>query len=87
LPLTFWGDFVLTATYLINRLPTKVLKGHTPHEILFNKKPNLSHLRVFGSLVYGRNTQISHKFDKRASPGVFLGYPHGQKGYKILDLS
>jgi hypothetical protein len=86
LPLDFWGDFVLTATYLINRLPTNVLKGQTPHEILFKKKPNLSHLRVFGCLVYGRNTQISHKFDNRASPGVFLGYPHGQKGYKILDL-
>jgi hypothetical protein len=87
LPLNFWGDFVLTAVYLINRLPTNVLKGHTPHEILFNKKPKLSHLRVFGCLVYGHNTHITHKFDKRASPGVFLGYPHGQKGYKILDLS
>jgi hypothetical protein len=87
LPLNFWGDFVLTAAYLINRLPTNVLKGHTPHEILFNKKPKLSHLRVFGCLVYGHNTHITHKFDKRASPGVFLGYPHGQKGYKILDLS
>jgi len=87
LPLNFWGDFVLTVAYLINRLPTNVLKCHTPHEILFNKKPKLSHLRVFGCLVYDHNTHITHKFDERASPGVFLGYPHGKKGYKIFDLS
>lgn len=87
LPLDFWGDFVLTAAYLINRLTTATLQGRTPYKILFNKKPKFSHLRVFGCLVYGRNTKITHKFSNRASPRIFLRYPNGQKGYKILDLS
>lgn len=26
------------------------------------------------------------KFDSRADPHVFLGYPPGQKGYKVLNL-
>nr|GEV68003.1 leucine-rich repeat-containing protein [Tanacetum cinerariifolium] len=26
------------------------------------------------------------KFDERGKPGVFLGYPHGTKGYKVFDL-
>jgi hypothetical protein len=49
LSLDFWGNFVLTVTYLINCLPTNVLKGQTPHEILFFKKQRI--FLIFGGLV------------------------------------
>lgn len=32
LPIRFWGECVLSAAYLINRLPTPVLKGKSPYE-------------------------------------------------------
>lgn len=48
LPKCFWGDGVLTATHIINRLPSKVLKGKTPWEMLFQKSAPIDHLRVFG---------------------------------------
>ena len=35
LPLSFWGDCVLTATHLINRVPTPNLGGQSPYEMLF----------------------------------------------------
>lgn len=87
LPLQFWGDCLLTPTYLINRTPTYVLNKKTPYEILFQTPPAYDHLRVFGSLCFTTALpQSSDKFAPRAIKGVFLGYPYGKKGYKILNL-
>ncbi|KAF5768198.1 putative RNA-directed DNA polymerase [Helianthus annuus] len=40
LPLRFWSDCVLTAVYLINRLPSYVLNGRSPFEMMFEFKPS-----------------------------------------------
>ncbi|KAL0349326.1 UNVERIFIED_CONTAM: Retrovirus-related Pol polyprotein from transposon RE2 [Sesamum angustifolium] len=50
LPKRFWGEAVLTATYLINRLPSSILDWKSPFEMLYNKPPNIAHLRVILSL-------------------------------------
>lgn len=86
LPVMFWGECVLTAVHIINRLPTKVLNNKTPYEIIFNKKPNYEHLRVFGCLAYVSKPKKEGKFDERGRANVFIGYPTGQKGYKTYDI-
>ncbi|XP_074376786.1 uncharacterized protein LOC141718302 [Apium graveolens] len=40
LPISFWGDYILTAIYLLNRTPIVTLRGLTPYHILFSKAPN-----------------------------------------------
>jgi len=52
LPLRFWGEYVLTATHIINRMPTKILKGKTPYEVLHGSPPAYNHLKVFGCLCF-----------------------------------
>ncbi|CAL2238959.1 unnamed protein product [Prunus armeniaca] len=86
LPLHFWGECVLTATYLINRFPTPILSHKTPYEMLYAKPPSYSHMRVFGCLAYATSINPSHKFASRAKRCVFIGYPIGQKAYKLYDL-
>ncbi|RVW37728.1 Retrovirus-related Pol polyprotein from transposon RE1 [Vitis vinifera] len=86
-PTQFWGECALTAVHIINRLPSPVLSFKTPFELLYSKPPSCSHLRVFGCLAYATNVHTSHKFDYRAMPSIFIGYPVGQKAYKLFDLS
>jgi hypothetical protein len=42
MPLKFWDEAFLAATYLINHLPSKVTKNSTPLELLYNQKPDYS---------------------------------------------
>ena len=87
-PISYWGECVLTAVHIINRLPSKILKQQTPFAKLYGKPPSYAHLRVFGSLCFA--STLSHnisKFDLRSSSCVFLGYHFGVKGYKLLDLT
>ncbi|KAJ0484991.1 putative RNA-directed DNA polymerase [Helianthus annuus] len=86
LPLRFWSDCVLTAVYLINRLPSYVLNGRSPFEMMFEFKPSLSHLRNFGCLCFSTVLHDSDKFSYNAEKCVLLGYSSFKKGYKLWSL-
>lgn len=87
LPLKFLGECILTIAYLINRLPTPLLFGKSPHETFLQSKPSYHHLRVFGCLCYAHNmSPKKHKLFPCARKGVFVGYPFGQRGYHVYDL-
>ncbi|XP_021771790.1 uncharacterized protein LOC110735924 [Chenopodium quinoa] len=51
-PVSFWSECLLTATHVINRMPLSSVKFTSPYELLHDKKPVLSHLKVFGCLCY-----------------------------------
>jgi hypothetical protein len=87
LPLIFWGECILSTVHIINRIPTPILSNKTPYECLIST-PNYSHLQIFGCLCFASTlTRNRSKFDSRAKPCVFIGYPYKIKGYKLFDLS
>nr|KYP48216.1 Retrovirus-related Pol polyprotein from transposon TNT 1-94 [Cajanus cajan] len=86
-PLEFWGDCVLTASYLINRTSIVVLHAKTPYGFLYGTPLSLNHLCVLGCLCYAHNQ--NHKGDKFASRSrrcVLVAYPYGKKGWRLHDL-
>ena len=77
----FWGEALLTATYLVNRSPSMPLVGQCPEYVFYGKPLVFSHLRVFGCTAFVHNK--SDKLEPRSRKGVFLGYPEGVKGYRV----
>ena len=52
----------------------------------YGKKPNLSHLRVFGCVAYAHVPDCERKkFDKKARKLRFVGYGATSKGYRLFD--
>jgi transposase InsO family protein len=83
LPNGFWGEAVNTATYLQNRLPTKS-NNKTPYELWTNRKPNLSHIKIFGCKAFAYiNRHKRGKLDEKAVEGTLVGYDNRSKGYRI----
>jgi Reverse transcriptase (RNA-dependent DNA polymerase)/GAG-pre-integrase domain len=90
LPMSFWLDAVLTRQYLVNRLPTSTLPANiTPFESLTaGRKPDLSHLRVWGCDCYvAIPDEIRGKAGPKRFRAIFVGYEEHRIGWRIRDLS
>ncbi|KAK5825993.1 hypothetical protein PVK06_020890 [Gossypium arboreum] len=88
-PRYLWGEALLTATYLINRMPSKILNYRTPFSLFKDNFPNSKlitdlSLRVFGCSVFV-HLHNQGKLDPRAKKCVFVGYASNKKGYKCYD--
>jgi len=87
LPTNFWNFFVQHAVFLINCIPTPLLKNERPYEKLHRKLCDIFDLRIFGCLCYS-SILVAHrkKLDSRVIPGVFLGFKPHTKGFIFLNL-
>jgi transposase InsO family protein len=80
----YWGEAVMTAVYLQNRLPTKATVK-TPFELWHGEKPDLSHIRIFGCKAFAYIPKEKRtKFDDHAIETILVGYSEQTKGYRLL---
>ena len=84
----WWGESILTASYIRNRVPTQALLNKTPYEVFFGEKPSLQHLRTFGCKAFAHIDKSQRtKFDAKAVECRFIGYATNQKGYKLYNIA
>ena len=80
-----WGEAVLTAAHLINRIPMKVIDYDSPLSRMKKSFPTVRRFsglpaRVFGCVAFVH--QEAGKLDPRGLKCVFIGYSGTQKGYR-----
>jgi hypothetical protein len=82
LPGWFWCEAVNATVYVLNRCPTKSVDVMTPFEVWHGRKPVVHHLRMFGCIMYVRNTTPHlKKLEDRGHKMIFIGYESGSKVY------
>jgi len=82
LPANLWGECVLTSTYMKNRTLSRSLKGKTPFEAYYGKKPDLTHLRELGCREFVLKQGINPKIYYRSVECILIGYSPNSKAYR-----
>lgn len=87
LPLELWAEAVNFAAYTLNRVLTSGRKL-TPYECWYGKRPNVSHLRIFGTKAFTHIPDAERKkLDAKSRECILVGYSETQKGYRLWDTS
>ena len=85
LPNMFWFEALTYAVHLHNLSPTRALENMTPEEAWSGNKPNVSHLRVFGSkaFIHVPDSQQS-KLGAKSLTCTFLGQATNRKAFRLI---
>lgn len=88
-PQYLWTEAVKTASYVVNRTVSTRSDGITPYEAWFGRKPEIDHLRVFGSEAFLHLPKEKHtsKFSARSKKLIMVGYDGESKNYRLYDSS
>ena len=84
LPLPLWAEECTTAVYVQNHCPHRILGMSTPEEAYFGKRPDISHLRIFGSNVYMHVMKDARKkLEPTVEVGISVGYTNMPHNYCV----
>jgi len=82
LPKNLWGEAIMHATWLKNRSSTRRLGTKTPYEVLYQKKPDLSNIPIWGCHIKVHDNTGS-KLDMRACDRRWVGFNIESDGHQI----
>lgn len=87
LPKNLWAEAVSTAVYILNRTTHSSRKNlKTPYEVWTGRKPNLQHVRIFGTTAYAHvPKQFRRKLDDKSEKLVLIGYQGESSNYRLYD--
>lgn len=81
-----WAEAVNTSVYLRNRQVVSGTNFKTPYEIWMGHKPDISHIRVFGSMAMVHMPKEKRlKWDKKATKTLLVGFSEDVKGYRLYN--
>jgi transposase InsO family protein len=84
LPMHLWAEATRTTVYVQNRLSHSALGFKTPEEMFTGKKPEVSHLKIFGCPVFVHIPKEKRtKLDPSGKKGIFVGYCEVSKAFRI----
>ncbi|GKA04855.1 retrotransposon protein, putative, ty1-copia subclass [Tanacetum coccineum] len=79
-----WGEAILTATYLLNKIPRKD-KEETPYELWMGRKPSYQYLRVWGCLAkVAVPAPKAQKIGPKSVDCIFIGYAKNSSAYRFI---
>ena len=82
LPKNYWAKVVVVVVHILNISLKKAMRNISPYEAWFHRKPNVSHLKVFGCVSYELiNENAQGQMDKKSEKCIFIGYSNDNKGY------
>ena len=88
-PKFLWSDGILTATYLINKMPSRTLEGKSPIEVSCPNQPVFQvPPKVFGCTCFVHVPKHQwDKLDPKAVKCEFVGYLKGGQIFVTMDVS
>ena len=82
----FWDEAMLTACYVLNRVPNKRNRT-TPYELWFKRTPNLSYFRIRGCRAVVKLTEPRRTtLGERGFDCIFIGYTQHSKTYRFYVM-
>jgi transposase InsO family protein len=81
-PKNLWAEAAHAAVYLYDRTPHSSRSFITPYQKRYNAVPDLSSVRIWGSVAYTKSYSAK-KLDEKCNKCVLVNY--GENQYKLLD--